>query len=396
MSSERGAIEHPDGVVCFAGQDWWYHSRAHSEVQLMLRLAEHRPVLLVNSIGMRMPLPGRSTQPARRIARKLHSFTRGLRSPVPDLPNFHVLSPVTVPLGDPRVRALNASSIRAQVRRAMRRIGISRPVLFVTVPNAWEVVEPMPRARLVFNRADLHSAFEEADSELIAGFERELLRQAEHVLYVSHALMAEERDLTGDRAFFLDHGVDLERFRPDAPGPEPEDLAAIPHPRIGYFGGLEPQTVDFALLEGLARDLPDAQLVLVGNATVPMGALVARPNVHWLGMQPYEAVPRYGAGFDVAIMPWLQNSWIEACNPIKLKEYLALGLPTVSIDFPELARYHPLLTAVTDPDDFTRAVGDVLANGGPSSSEERRAAVEQDSWDSKAAILADLVGLRRA
>ena len=393
MSTDRGVAVDPAGIVCFAGQDWWYHSRAHSEVQLMLRLAEHCPVLLVNSIGMRMPMPGRSTQPGRRIARKLHSFTRGLQAPVPDLPNFHVLSPVTVPLGDPRVRSLNASSIRAQVRRAMRRIGIARPVMFVTVPNAWEVVESMPHETLVFNRADLHSAFEEADAELIGGFERELLARADHVLYVSHALMADERALTGDRAFFLDHGVDLERFRLDPPGPEPATLAAIPHPRIGYFGGLEPQTVDFTLLERLARDLPDAQLVLVGNATVPMGALVARPNVHWLGMQPYEDVPRYGAGFDVAIMPWLQNSWIEACNPIKLKEYLALGLPTVSIDFPELERYHALVTAVTDRDDFSAAVGRVLATGGPASAQARREAVTQDSWDSKAEILADLVGL---
>ena len=28
------------GVICFAAQDWWYHNRAHSEVQLMLRIGE--------------------------------------------------------------------------------------------------------------------------------------------------------------------------------------------------------------------------------------------------------------------------------------------------------------------------------------------------------------------
>ncbi len=385
----------PDGIVCFAAQDWWYHSRAHSEVQLMLRLAREHPVLLVNSIGMRMPIPGRSTQPARRIGRKLRSFTRGLQAPVPELPNFHVLSPVTVPLGDPRVRAVNASSIRAQVRRAMRRVGITHPVMFVTVPTAWDVVEGMTYDTLVFNRADRHSAFDEADTDLIRQHEDALLRAADHVVYVSHALMDEERDVVGDRALFLDHGVDLDRFRPHPPGHEPADLAAIPHPRIGYFGGLEPQTIDFGLLEQVARGLPRAQLVLVGNATVPMDELVALPNVHWLGMRPYEDIPRYGAGFDVAIMPWLQNAWIAASNPIKLKEYLALGLPTVSIDFPELARYHTLVTAVTDPTQFVAAVEGVLEGHEVSTSSARRAAVEHDSWDSKSVVLADLVGLGR-
>lgn len=382
----------PDGVVCFAAVDWWYHSRAHSEVQLMLRLAPRTPVLFVNSIGMRVPTPGKSTEPVRRIGRKLRSFARGLRRPVAGLPDFHVLSPVTVPLGSERARALNAASVRAQVRLAMRHLGIRRPVIVVTVPNAWDVVRPMDRTALVFNRSDLHSAFEEADTALIASLERELLTHADHVLYVSHALMADEQPLTGTRATFLDHGVDLDRFHPGA-APEPPALASIARPRVGFFGGLEPQTVDFTLLDRLAADLPEAQIVLVGNATVAMDDLVARPNVHWLGMQPYEDVPRYGAGFDVAIMPWLRNAWIEACNPIKLKEYLALGLPTVSTEFAELERYRDVVRAVTDPADFSSAVRESLATGGPGSVASRRASVEHDSWDGKADLLARLVGL---
>src|SRR6478672_11715411 len=63
----------PSDFVCFAGQDWWYHNHAHSDVQLMRRVAEERKVLLVNSIGLRMPVPGRSTQVLRRLGRKLRS-----------------------------------------------------------------------------------------------------------------------------------------------------------------------------------------------------------------------------------------------------------------------------------------------------------------------------------
>ena len=65
--------------VCMAGIDWWYSSHAHSELQLLRRVARTRRVLFVNSIGLRMPLPGRSTQPWRRVTRKIAQ-----RAPVPE------------------------------------------------------------------------------------------------------------------------------------------------------------------------------------------------------------------------------------------------------------------------------------------------------------------------
>src|SRR5690606_5358427 len=153
-----------------------------------------------------------------------------------------------------------------------------------------------------FNRSDKSSEFAEADRAAIAALEDRLLGAADLVLYVSRALMEEERDRTGGRSRFLDHGVDLEHFDPTRPGREPADLRAIPRPRIGFFGTLRERLVDFDLLERLARALPDAQLVLVGDATSPMKRFEPLPNVHWLGRRAYEEIPRYGLGFDVALM----------------------------------------------------------------------------------------------
>ena len=83
-SGSNGAAQ--PGYVCFSAQDWWYHNRAHSDFQLM-RGSRAPPVLVVNSIGMRMPLPGRSSQPLRRILRKLRSIAKLVRRPLPELPH---------------------------------------------------------------------------------------------------------------------------------------------------------------------------------------------------------------------------------------------------------------------------------------------------------------------
>lgn len=381
------------GYICFSAQDWWYHSRAHSDIQLMLRVSESRPVLFVNSIAMRMPLPGRSSRFARRILRKAASMSKALKRPAPGHPNFWVLTPVILPFyGSALGRRCNASLVRAQVKRAAQKAGIDHAVSFVTIPTAWEVVRTMARHSLVFNRSDKHSTFPEADAAYIRHLEDQLLRNSDRVLYVSSALMADEASQTGDRARFLDHGVDLAHFRRVTGMPEPVDLADIPRPRIGFFGGLDDYLVDFDLLQRVATELPDAHLVLVGDASGSMRRFNAFPNVHWLGFRSYDLIPRYGSGFDVALMPWLRNEWIAYSNPIKLKEYLALGLPIVTTDLREAHRYGDLIAIARDSDDFVRLVRAALDEGhSEKKAMLRRASVEQDSWDQRARDLITMV-----
>jgi GT2 family glycosyltransferase/glycosyltransferase involved in cell wall biosynthesis len=374
------------GYVCFSAQDWWYHNRAHSDFQLMRRVAADRKVLLVNSIGLRMPLPGRSTQVLRRILRKARSVAMLARRPLPDVPNFTVMTPVVLPFySTPWLRRLNAVSVRTQVRLTSRLLGMPDPVVVVTIPTAWDVVAPMRKRALLFNRSDRHSEFPESDQDTIRALEHGLLRESDAVLYVSRALLADERRLTGDRAHFLDHGVDLAHFstRRDLPA----EIARIPTPRVGFFGGLDEYLVDFDLLERVAVELPDVSLVLIGDATCSMERFEKYPNVHWLGYLPYEQIPAYGSGFDVALMPWLDNSWIQHSNPIKLKEYLALGLPVVSTDFPEVRHYADLIRIAGDPAEFVALIRQTLADGGPTSAAQRRTAVLAASWEARASQL---------
>jgi glycosyltransferase involved in cell wall biosynthesis len=341
---------------------------------------------------MRMPTPGNSTQVARKILRKLRSLAKLVRRPLPDLPNFHVMSPVPLPFyGNPAQRRVNAVLVRLQVTVVARALGLREPVIIATLPTAGDVVRPMRRRSLVFNRSDRHSDFTESDGRLIREMELALLAESDHVLYVSRALLAEERPHTGVRGFFLDHGVDLDHFRPVGPDRLPADLSAIPGPRIGFFGALDELVVDFDLLERLAKELPDASLVLIGDSSHPMDRFDAYPNVHWLGFRPYSEIPAYGSGFDLAIMPWVRSSWIESCNPIKLKEYLALGLPVVSTEFAEVRHYREHVQVAADAGEFVDLVRATLADPGPAVPEQRRRVVVGHSWRSRADLVQKLV-----
>ena len=379
----------PADYVCFSGQDFWYHNRAHSDIQLMRNVAASRRVLFVNSIGMRMPMPGRSTQAFRRIWRKAKSMAKLVRTPIPELPDFHVMTPLMVPLyGSAIARRLNAALVRAQVRLVSRALGMKCPVYMVTIPTAWDVVHPMERRCLIYNRSDLHSSFPEADKTLIEGYESQLLQHSDFVCYVSRALLREEQALTGGRAVFLDHGVDLHHFCAIPPEEHPADIRDLPRPHLGFFGGLDDYIIDFHLLERIAAEFPEASLILIGDATCSMERFAKFPNVHWLGFQPYEKMPGYGSTFDVALMPWLDNDWIRHSNPIKLKEYLALGLPVVTIDFPEAQHYADHLAIARGAEDFISEVRRLLSS--PPNPDSQRAAVLTQTWTHRTALLIDL------
>lgn len=370
----------PD-VICFCGQDWWYHNRAHSDFQLMTRAARQRKVLLVNSIGMRMPMPGKSPLPFRRIWRKFKSMLRNVARPLPETPNYVVMTPVLFPFyGSARSRAFNAALVRWQVQRQARRMGMQRPHIIVTVPTAWEVAKDMERSSLFYNRSDKHSAFSEADTGLIKYLEGQLFANADGVLYSSRAFLDSERHLTGTRAHFLDHGVDTRHF---APRPRTGKLTGlgIPRPIIGFFGGLDDYVVDFDQLECIARERPSCSLVLIGDATLPMNRLIRYPNVRHLGFRPYKEIPDFGADFDVSIMPWLDNDWIRSCNPIKMKEYLSLGLEVVTSFFPEVEHYRDFVHIAHSKDEFLQLIDAVLA--GRKASGDRRSLLGRATWDDR-------------
>ncbi|MGH3694122.1 MAG: glycosyltransferase [Pseudonocardiaceae bacterium] len=390
-AADRTSGPMPDPWICFAAQDWWYHNRAHSDFQLMTRLARTRPVLLVNSIGLRMPTPGRSTMVTRKLIRKVRSMAKLVRRPLPGVPGFVVMTPFVIPIyQNPLIRALNAMVVRAQVRAVAAVLRIRRPIVLVTIPTASDVVEPMTTGGLIFNRSDRLSEYPEGDRTTIAALEDDLLRQSDRVLYVSHALMATDSTVVGDRAVFIDHGVDLDHFRCRPEPEQPAELRSIPRPRIGFFGGIDDYVVDIDLLERLAAEIPEAHLILVGDASCPMDRFDRYPNVHRLGFRPYDEIPGLGSGFDVAIMPWVHNDWIRMCNPIKLKEYLALGLPVVTTYYPEVEAYRDVVRIARSAEEFVSVVRQTLSDGGPADPERRRAAVLDASWDRIAARLIEI------
>ncbi|MBA7670515.1 putative teichuronic acid biosynthesis glycosyltransferase TuaH [subsurface metagenome] len=247
----------------------------------------------------------------------------------------------------------------------------------------------MPRTKLVYQRSDRYEEFPGIDSEQIKRYDELLKKHADLVIYVNRKLMAKER-ADCKKVIFLDHGVDYETFANAHKEPHvPEEMRRIPHPILGFYGNIDDHTSDILLVEKLADLLSDISIVLIGSSSINLSSLASRKNVYLLGQKPYEQIPHYGKCFDVCFMPWQQNEWIEACNPIKLKEYLALGKPIVSTPFEELENYKDIVNVASDATSFAEAVRKACDENNPELVSARRKRVSSSTWDAKAREVLD-------
>lgn len=119
---------------------------------------------------------------------------------------------------------------------------------------------------------------------------------------------------------------------------EPSDQAAIPHPRLGFYGVVD-ERMDLALLDGIAKARPDWHLVIIGPVVkIAPGTLPKYANIHYLGSKSYQELPSYLAGWDVALLPFAHNESTRFISPTKTPEYLAAGKPVVSTSIQDVVR----------------------------------------------------------
>ncbi len=359
-------------IVCFSN-DW--DGDPLSKTHLMRIIARESHVLWVNSLGNRSARP--TVGDAWKIARKLRAATRGL---VEVERNIHVLAPLYVPAyGSETVGRVNRALLRAQLLAAMRRLRMSRPISWSFLPSAATVAGTIGESLVVYHVVDEFSAFSDASAS-VAELERRLLARADLVVAASSRLYEAKRRLN-PRTVLVRHGVDHAHFSRalDPSLPVPRDLARLPRPVVGFFG-LVADWIDLALVRRVADAHPGASVVLLGRVVTSTAPLQGARNVHLLGHKAYAELPAYCRGFDVAMTPFKRNALSLAASPLKAREYVAAGLPSVCTDLPEL-RSVPGCTVAADGAAFVEAVGEALRRGGPDAA--RSALVRAESWEAK-------------
>lgn len=297
----------------------------HRSHQLLSRLAQRWPVVVVEE-------PHDSGNRAPWLDRVVHGPQLEVLVPyLPHVPGAGGFSPAQHEL------------LHALLQTWWQARGLGRPLAWLSTPMALPLAQALQPRALVLDCADELAGFLNPPAAL-AALEQAALAQADLVLAAGAALAAPRLLAAGSRLHLLPNGADTRHFRPSGPVPGSWECAeaALLRPaasglQLGYAGVID-ERIDLALLAALADARPHWQLVLVGPVVkIDPARLPRRPNLHWLGEQPYEVLPGLMAAWCVALLPFVDNLATRHASPIKLLEALAAGLPVVATRLPGIA-----------------------------------------------------------
>ncbi len=347
-------------VVILSSADWdnpFWTNKQHMAVQF----AEHGwHVLYVDSLGLRQP-----TLHKKDLFRMGRRLLKAFPWPRKVRPGIWRASPLVLPFHRYAcVRKINEMILRLTLRWHMRVLGMKKPLLWTYNPLTASLCAALPHSGIVYHCVDDLGASPRIDAAAIRQGEAELAKVADICFTTSPALQEYMKPLFRN-TIYEPNVCEYDLFRAASARdlPEPEEIRGIPHPRLLFVGALSEYKVDFALIEEVARRMPDVHWVIIGaegEGQPGSRKLNNMSNLHMLGPKPYSTLPSFMRYADIAVLPAARNSYTEAMFPMKFFEYLAAGLQVVSVRLPALKDFEDLYFPVDDADSFCDAVHRVL------------------------------------
>jgi len=365
------------------GEDWG--GLPSSTQHLISHLSKDRKILWVNSIGLRQPTL--SVNDINRAFNKIFSkkinssniasdsFTRIPPRSVSDLKednNFVVVNPKTIPAPkSPTSRWIARSLLLMQLNPIIKKMKLESPILWISLPTAVDLCGHLGESSLVYYCCDDFKSLAGVDHETVAKRETEALEKAKLVLTSSHSLL---NAFPKEKTLFLPHGVDFDLF--STPTPIAKDLPNDGKPIAGFYGSIS-KWFDIELVKKAISYLPHWNFVFIGKIEIDVSSIASFKNTYFLGPKDHQLLPTYSQHWTASLLPFIKNRQIEACNPLKLREYLATGTPVISTDFAAIKEYKNVIKIVENGYDMVDALEDSIFDN---NKEIRKMSVSNQTW----------------
>ena len=365
------------------GEDWQSHPS--STQHLFKQLAKQHQVIWINSIGMRKPTF--RLIDVKRVFNKLKSLFLSKRNR-PNAKTTNTSQNINLTAHTLAVLPWHDNVIvRLFNKWIFNRKGFidDEPIVYwLSVPTAISLISPREQDKVIYYCGDDFSALAGVDHKMVAPFESDLIAKADTIYVVSEFLA---NKMPKSKVKMLSHGVDLELFTTQTT--KAVELEQICKPIIGFYGSLN-AWLDKALLLKLAKERPEYQLVLIGHLVEDFSDLLKLDNVTHIPAVEHDRLASFSQHWQVSILPFVDNEQIRACDPLKLKEYIATGTPIVTTRFAAVNPYQETILIADNHQGFIERL-DYAVSLSKSNNLNWRANQSQQasdhSWQAKAKLV---------
>jgi glycosyltransferase involved in cell wall biosynthesis len=282
-------------------------------------------------------------------------------------------------------------ALQQLVADGMREQAVTDYWLWFCTPMALPLASRLKPRGVVYDCMDELSTFRGAPKQLVQR-ENALFKIADLVFTAGRSLHNAKRSRHPDVHCFA-ASVDARHFANVGSGHPLH--ADIPRPRLGYCGVID-ERINLVLLDAIARERPDWNIVMVGPVVkIDAPDLPRRDNIHWLGPRSYEELPALISGWDVCLLPFALTDATRSICPAQALEYMACGRPAVSTSIRDVVEPYGQVVHIADTPQGFVADCEMIMRRTPEEQAAQACAMAQvvarTSWDSTVHAMAEVL-----
>lgn len=186
--------------------------------------------------------------------------------------------------------------------------------------------------------------------------------------------------------YYLPNAADLKIFDMSKHFNKPVELKDLNSEIITFVGHLDYRT-DIDILRVISKNHINKTLLIIGPTSLPKDIkdeLMSYENILFVGSQPIEKIPAFLKHSTCAIIPFKCNDLTKGIYPLKINEYLAMGLPVISTYFSDdIVKFRNIISLAKNPKEFSDLIEWELKNDEPSKVEQRIKTANENTWSKR-------------
>jgi len=374
-------------IVCIANTSW-FGNYAKSTVQILERLAKHNQVLFIEYPYTIKDIistwQGKQKAPVKRmlgLESRLYQIETNSKTKV-----WNLVVPPGLPLYFLKNERIfnflfrfNVAIYEAAVKKALKKMRIKNPL----VVSAFNPFYGLSLLGKLNEKAHIYYCYDGVEAAFFGNrifkFEEEYSKRVPGIITTSDFLNNQKSKLNKN-SFVVKNGVDFPVFSVHSKS----DVHQTARKKVGFIGSFD-HRFDLETVEYAVKQLPQYDFEFVGDMRneISRSALSKYPNVSFGNPVTPNEVPFLMASCDVGIIPYLINEVNKNIYPLKINEYMAVGVPVVMNAFADLTEFNDFVSVAGNKEEFVAKLINEITTDNKDKIEKRIVFASTNSWDAR-------------